>query len=308
MKRPAIPALSEEGQQALDAYTTALREHTDTSTATVRNYRSDLRQFIAWCETTWAAGQEHAPAFMPTALTTPLITRYRAYLQHTQHLKPASVNRALISIKRYVAWALETGQIGRNVAAPAKLIPIEDSAPRHLDDTEEEALVAAVTATGSLRDQTIIILLLHTGLRARELCTLRRDDVTIGRRSGFLWVYGKRNKYREVPLNATARAALTAYLRDLADTALYLFPSTKTRQALTERALGHLIKKYATQARLSDVSPHDLRHRFGYRMAETVPLHRLAQMMGHDSLDTTLVYIRGTRKDLQNEVEKIAWA
>jgi integrase/recombinase XerD len=87
-----------------------------------------------------------------------------------------------------------------------------------------------------------------------------------------------------------------------------MFPSAKTGQALTERALGHLIKKYATQARLSDVSPHDLRHRFGYRMAETVPLHRLAQMMGHDSLDATLLYIRGTRKDLQNDVEKIAWA
>jgi integrase/recombinase XerC len=59
---------------------------------------------------------------MPTALTTPLITRYRAYLQHTQRLKPASVNRALVSIKRYVAWALETAQIGRNVAAPVKLM------------------------------------------------------------------------------------------------------------------------------------------------------------------------------------------
>jgi integrase/recombinase XerC len=112
MKRPAIPALSDEGQQALDAYTTVLREHTDTSAATLRNYRSDLRQFIAWCERTWTAGQEHAAVFTPTALTTPLITRYRAYLQHTQHLKPASVNRALISIKRYVAWAVETGRSG----------------------------------------------------------------------------------------------------------------------------------------------------------------------------------------------------
>jgi integrase/recombinase XerD len=173
--------------------------------------------------------------------STPLITRYRSYLQHTQHLKPTSVNRALVSIKRYVAWAVETGQLGRNVAAPAKLIPIEDSAPRHLDDTEE------------------------------------------GRRSGFLCVYGKRNKYREGPLNATARTALTAYLPELADTESYLFPPTKTDQALSERALGHLIKKNATLARLSDVSPHDLRHRFGYRMAETVPLHRLAQMMGHDA-------------------------
>jgi hypothetical protein len=96
MKRPAIPTLSDAGQQALEAYSTALGEHTDISNATVRNYSSDLRQFIAWCESTWAAGQKHAPAFTPTALTTPLITRYRTYLQHTQHLKPASVNRALV--------------------------------------------------------------------------------------------------------------------------------------------------------------------------------------------------------------------
>jgi integrase/recombinase XerC len=42
-------------------------------------------------------------------------------------------------------------------------------------------------------------------------------------------------------------------------------------------------------------------------MAEVIPLHRLAQIMGHDSLDTTLLYIRGTKQDLQQDVEKIAW-
>jgi len=69
----------------------------------------------------------------------------------------------------------------------------------------------------------------------------------------------------------------------------------------------HLVTKYATQAQVADISPHDLRHRFGYRMAEVVPLHRLAQIMGHDSLDTTMLYIRGTKQDLQQDVEKIAW-
>ena len=58
---------------------------------------------------------------------------------------------------------------------------------------------------------------------------------------------------------------------------------------------------------MSDVSPHDLRHRFGYRMAASVPLHRLAQLMGHDSLDTTMIYVQGTKADLQRDVEKIAW-
>jgi integrase/recombinase XerD len=71
--------------------------------------------------------------------------------------------------------------------------------------------------------------------------------------------------------------------------------------------LGHLVTKYATQAQVADLSPHDLRHRFGYRMAEVVPLHRLAQIMGHDSPDTTMLYIRGTKQDLQQDVEKIAW-
>jgi integrase/recombinase XerD len=42
-------------------------------------------------------------------------------------------------------------------------------------------------------------------------------------------------------------------------------------------------------------------------MAEAVPLHQLAQIMGHDSLDTTMLSIQGTKQDLQHDVEQIAW-
>jgi hypothetical protein len=44
-----------------------------------------------------------------------------------------------------------------------------------------------------------------------------------------------------------------------------------------------------------------------YVLAQTVPLHRLAQIMGHDSLDTTAMYVRGTPQDLQQAVEQRAW-
>jgi integrase/recombinase XerD len=153
----------------------------------------------------------------------------------------------------------------------------------------------------------LIILLLHTGLRAREICRLRLDQVKLGKRSGTIEVIGKRNKYREVPLNATARKVLEEYLSALPSRSVFLFPSEKTKGALSERMLGYIVKKYADVAKLSDLSPHDLRHRFGYRMAECVPLHRLAQIMGHDSLDTTKLYIQGTKYDLQQAVETIAW-
>ncbi|KAB8139555.1 tyrosine-type recombinase/integrase, partial [Chloroflexia bacterium SDU3-3] len=284
MKRPSKPTLSAPGTTQLQAYATALASHADLSPVTVRNYLSDLQQFAAWCEATWAEHAEQAVGFMPAQLTTPLITRYRTFLQHTQQLRPATINRSLMSIKGYTSWAAATGQLAHDPAQVVKLIPMMPSTPRHLSDTEVEALIAAALAHGSLRDQTILTVMLHTGVRAHEICRLERRHITLGKRSGTLAIYGKRNKYREVPLNQTARAQLRSYLATHPEAARWVFCSTKTGQALTERALGYLVAKYASHARLNAVHPHDLRHRFGYQMAARVPLHRLAQIMGHDSL------------------------
>ena len=307
MKRDSIPSLSKIGQANLSQYELYLCDLIDVSPSTIRNYLSDLRQFMAWYEQTSSAGQEIPQSFVPNTIATPTITGYRAYLQNSLKLKPASVNRYLITLKCYFTWVVKIGLIGNNPAAAVKLIPRVDSLPRHLNNIEESGLVAAVTNSGHMRDRTIIVLMLHTGLRAAEVCTLRPEQVHLGKRSGILKVYGKRNKYREVPLNATARAVLMEYNQTQTVHANYLFSSEKTGEALSERALGYLVKKYAHLASLSNVSPHDLRHRFGYRMAQVVPIHRLAQIMGHDSLDTTMIYIRGTQGDLQREVEKIAW-
>jgi integrase/recombinase XerC len=71
--------------------------------------------------------------------------------------------------------------------------------------------------------------------------------------------------------------------------------------------VSRIYAKYAKQAGVMNLRLHDLRHRFGYRMAERTPLHRLAQIMGHDSLDTTMLYVKGTQQDLQQAVETIAW-
>jgi integrase/recombinase XerC len=305
MKRTAHPPLSCSGQEALASYEHWLREREDLTAASIRNYLSDLRHFIAWYETEREA--QINDCFAPQGITTPALTRYRTYLQTMQRQKPATVNRSLISLKRYFGRASQLHFIAYDPSVAVKLVGQEESAPRHLDDQEEQALVAAVTKAGNLRDRVLIVLMLHTGLRAREICRLQRDQVNLGKRSGFFEIIGKRNKYREVPLNATARKMLEEYLPTLPPDAVFLFPSGKTRDALSERALGYIVKKYASFAKPPDVNPHDLRHRFGYRMAESVPLHRLAQIMGHDSLDTTKLHIQGTKRDLQQAVETIAW-
>src|SRR2546423_10984478 len=85
----------------------------------------------------------------------------------------------------------------------------------------------------------------------------------------------------------------------------FLFPFGKTKKALSERMLGYMVKKYAPHAKLADVSPHDLRHRFGYRMAESVPLHRLPPIIGHKSFATTKVFLQRTKHDGQQARETI---
>lgn len=317
MRRIAKPKLSAEGEKEFERFGDYLREEQDLASDTVRNYLSDLRQLAAFCETSWAEGEEHGESFSPSEVTIPTITLYRSHLKNVLGLKPASINRHLISIKRYFGWASDEGIISRDPSKAVKLVPRIVPPPRHLTDKEESALVAAVERYGSLRDRTLIVVALHTGLRSEELCGLGPSHVKMAKRSGHLKVWGKRGKYREVPLNATAREALTEWMVELPEEASCLFPSRKSEKngngerelrPITDRALGYVVAKYAALAKVEDVSPQDLRHRFGYEMAKRVPLHRLAQIMGHDSLDTTMIYVKGTLGDLQQAVEEVAWA
>lgn len=76
----------------------------------------------------------------------------------------------------------------------------------------------------------------HTGLRTMEICDLAPGDIQIGKRSGQLTVRsGKRNKQREVPLNATCRAALEKYLAIFPSDSPYLFPFIQAAQQFTDR-------------------------------------------------------------------------
>src|SRR5690348_10543058 len=127
MKRKAHPALSPVGQGALASYERWLREREDLATASIRNYLSDLRHFIAWYETEQEA-QAH-DSFTPQGITTPALTRYRTYLQTVGRQKPASVNRSLISLKRYFGWTFQQHLITYDPSTPVKLVGQEESAP-----------------------------------------------------------------------------------------------------------------------------------------------------------------------------------
>ena len=101
-------------------------------------------------------------------------------------------------------------------------------------------------------------------------------------------------------------ATIRNYLSDLSHFAAWYESRCSVRR---EEALAFRTEAITTPT-ITDYRAYlqqTLRHRFGYWMAASVPLHRLAQLMGHDSLDTTMRYVQATTHELQQDIERIAW-
>jgi len=299
---------------------------TDRAALTIKNYSSDLHAFMAWFERT----QGRAPQII---VITPLdIREYRRHLSQIKQLKPASINRHLAALRSYFNWAIEVNQVATNPLHGIKLIRQPVHAPRWLTRPEAYALLRAaaeieqlaeakgLTASAELacRDQAIIALMLHAGLRVSEVCALQPRDVTMSARSGWVVVrFGKGRKYREVPLNVDARKAVKCWLEIQPEflkkgeaTDKWLFVGQRG-EPLQPRAVQRVLEKLAHVAHLEakTVTPHTLRHTFGKNLVDTgTPLNQVAMLLGHDNLNTTAIYTTPSATDLSQAVDKIAWA
>ncbi|MFZ5898007.1 MAG: tyrosine-type recombinase/integrase [Bacillota bacterium] len=268
------------------------------SRGTVDIYQGHVRRFLAWVEGTYGEPD--------IAAVTPLdVADYRRYLLNGGR-KSATVNNALDALGAFFAWARETGQVEADPTDGVRRAREEKGAPRWLTRREVGALVRAAQKYGSRRDQLLVILLLHTGLRVSEAVALRVDDVTIRERSGHVIVRrGKGDKYREVPLNVTARKAISDWLAAHPG-GPWLFPGRQDAP-LTRRAAE---KALASLGRLAgvDVTPHRLRHTFCKLLLDAgVSLDHVAALAGHGNLNTTARYTRPGVDDLERAVERLAW-
>jgi site-specific recombinase XerD len=286
----------------------------DRAERTVTGYRRDLEHFAAW----FAQTNGCAPA---PATVTPLDVR--EYRQHLlQRYKPASTNRRLAALRAFFAWALERGIVSSNPAQAIRWVRQAPRAPRWLTRSQAYTLLRAVqearqvaeargnepSAHKAIRDRVIICLMLFAGLRISEVCELTPADVVLNERSGKVIVrLGKGEKYREVPLNADARRALREWLVVRPPEGEQLFVG-QGGEALGDTGVRNAVGKYARQAGLEKVTPHALRHTFGKNLVDAgVSLDRVADLMGHESLETTRVYTTPSEADLAEAVGRIGF-
>ncbi len=274
----------------------------DFSHHTVKAIKADLRKFVQWFST--ANGER----FDPTRVTVRDVADFREHLARVRRQSVATVNRALVSIRRLLGHLVASGALSGNPAESVKELRRMPTQPRGLRTADVRRIMCEVELRQDRKAAACIGLMLHAGIRASEVVGLELDDVTIAPRSGQLVCrHGKGNKQRIVPLSVEARRVMQAYLetRPPIDCQAVFIGE---RGALTYSGLRAICSKYAAITGVA-FTAHKLRHTFAHRYLDQTSndLVGLAQILGHESLNTTSIYTRRGQDELQERIDNLRY-
>ncbi|HHL0974438.1 TPA: hypothetical protein ACQUHP_006223 [Bacillus cereus] len=114
-------------------------------------------------------------------------------MQINRSLKPATINRTINAIKHYFYWAKQQRIIQTDYFKSTKFVPAVKTSSKQMTDKEESVLMNAFEKYGAFRDKTIIILMLHTGLRSMEAYDVQIEDIVM-RKKGDTSLYNQEAK------------------------------------------------------------------------------------------------------------------
>lgn len=294
----------------LDAYLRELGAVGNRSAYTVRNYRNDIGNFLAWCRE-----REREP----------METNRQVFREYLGELKergmvPASITRRTSTVHGFYKYLLREQATEKDLLYGVALPKRPKRLPKVLDPAVLDALLAAPDATTpqGLRDRAMLEMLYAAGLRISELVSLDIGQMDLA--DGSAIVHGKGAKERVVLFGEPAMRALEAYLaggRPLLVAGAVAAAVRAQRPALflnrfggrlTARSVQTMIKRHALAAGISqDVHPHLLRHSFATHLLDGGADLRIVQdLLGHSSANTTQIYTHVSQAR-QAKVSAAAW-
>lgn len=215
-------------------------------------------------------------------LDKPLLIAWKNQLM--QHYAPTTVNALLAAVNGY----LKHHQRRDLLIQPLKIQrPHFSDEHKELTRTEYQRLVQTAEHTSQHRLALILQTIAATGIRVSELRFITADAV----RSGRAYVHNK-GKHRLVLLPSKLCALLKRYLRQQKKSAGPVF-TTRTERPIDRSNIWRAMKALCRQARVAPekVFPHNLRHLFARSFyAAEKDLLRLADLLGHTSINTTRIY------------------
>lgn len=169
-----------------------------------------------------------------------------------------------------------------------------DMLPRYLPDQELRPILQYCETEASLLERTILVTLLHTGIRASELAALKPSDMVQIAGVWKLHIHeGKGLKDRVIPLTEKCTAVLQEWLKSRQDPCADAFFGYHGRPWVNGHPVQSITRSVAKKLGLGGISPHRFRHTFAVALLNYgVRESALQKLMGHASLDMTLEYAR----------------
>lgn len=302
-ERPDEPTMSAHALilQPTDAFEAATKLVLDslTSERSKAAYRIALRDFLTWFRDRWRG-----------PFTKAAVNAYKTELLLSGK-SGATVNLKLAAIRKLALEAADNNLLPQDVAAAIARVKGVRVEGRRLGNwltlQQAQALLNApdISTLQGLRDRALIALLLGTGIRREEACTLTCEHVQVrDGRPVLLDLKGKGGRLRTVPIPTWTHAALDAWMREAGITTGVIIRQTDSRllhgARLSTTRCWQIVQKHAAAAGLGDIAPHDLRRSFArFCRASGGALEQVQLLLGHSSVVTTEKYL-GTQQDLVN--------
>lgn len=290
-------------QQALDDYKSYLRIERGLSENSIINYGLDIKKLLKWLD-------KNEIDVSPIQIQEKEVLEFIYQIAKT--VNPRTQSRVISGLKGFFNYLIFEDYRKTN---PLELIESPKTS-RKLPDTlskeEINLLIDTIdlsTAQGE-RNRAILETLYGCGLRVTELINLKLSDLFFD--EGFIQVIGKGNKQRFVPIADVTMKYINIYLKEIRvhedikkEFVDIVFLNRRGRK-LTRAMIFTIIKQLAEQAGVrKTISPHTFRHSFATHLLENgADLRAIQQMLGHESITTTEIYMHVDRRHLSNVLMK----
>ena len=269
------------------AYLVADRNLTPNTTSA---YRTDLNQFLSFMATRKVSDMSRAENAD--------IMAFMLYLREKQYSN-ATVARRTAAVKSFYAFLVTIRAVTVDPTNTIESPKVEREAPKSLSPNQVDELMELpqrVRSPERTRDRAMFEVLYCSGMRVSELVGLNIGDIDLSKK--IIRCVGKGKKLRILPISESALTALEEYL-DNAYSQLVMEKQSPERTLfvnhrggrLTRQGFWLILKQYADELGVADLTPHMLRHSFAAHMITSgVDLRRVQALLGHASLSTTQIY------------------
>jgi len=273
------------------------------SPKTISFYSKNLQQFLKWLK-------KHGCQGLLVDLNPPTVKKYIFYLEEEHHkyqghpytpergenLSIYSVQGHVRTLKALSSWLQREEYLTENVLARLKLPKAPKTDIKVLTDDEIKALLSGVnpnTSSGS-RNYAILLLMLDSGLRLGEVVGLKLPKIDLER--GQLWVNGKGDKERIVPIGSRCQRYLRRYIVHFRPEPIrpqidYAFLNLDG-SPITDNSVKLIFSRLSVKCKIPRLHAHLCRHTFGTSyLRNGGDVFSLQKILGHEDLATVKLYM-----------------